>query len=243
MLRFHVRFFMSMAVLGGLLLCGCGDQTAPPGSSAPEPRAGGAEVLVMVEGEPITADELDRRLDRLVMAESGRVQNATVPTDVVRADLRSQALSQLIDRQVQLLEARKRNLTASAAQVEERVKRLQSLYASPQEFEEMVLRRLAYTIEALREDLRDDLLIEQLTRQWIEEHPVEVTEAELRDLYESRRARGQLEEGGHTLTFEEFRERLGNTAADWKAKKEYGNWVSELRSSAQVVEMGRAELP
>jgi parvulin-like peptidyl-prolyl isomerase len=148
--------------------------------------------VARVNGESIDADDF-RELYR---SELGHIlaRNPKEFTTGDRVQLGLLCLRQLIDRKILLQQARKRNLTISeqelnaaySQQMEQFVKAF-SQAGGANVTEHELLENLETTREDVREELSKALLIEKMRDDLLKEKGVRVSEAELRQLYETHK--------------------------------------------------------
>ncbi|MBE7557529.1 SurA N-terminal domain-containing protein [bacterium] len=236
MLASYQTLGFAALLLAVTALWGCSEGPAgAPAPAAPTP-AGESDLVAVVDGEPITQVELERALDQLVNEQTRSPQSATTtPRDLLRTGLRRQALDDLVERKVQILEARKQNIAVSDAEIDAFYARLEKTFASPEEHQK-VIASLRFTPQEYRRGLADDLAVRKLAEQWKAQNPVEVSDEEVAELYEKRKSLGQLTDAsGRVIPLDEVKDKLRAWMISFKQEKEYDKWVTERRSAAQVV--------
>lgn len=154
------------------------------------PSAPGPEVWAVADGKPITRSEVERQYrNRLgVTAESGdREQEWSFKLNI---------LDELINNQILLSHAAHAKVTASEAEVDDRIAQLRSPY-SDEEFQKK-LSTDGLTIEQLRSDVRDSLIINKLINKEIESR-ISVSDGEIRAFYERNKSNYSVPETEYHL--------------------------------------------
>jgi len=123
-----------------------------------------SRVVAEVNGEIVTSQELDQIL-RPLYSKYKRVFSGD-DLEKRMEDARKDAITQLIERKLVLQEAKKKNIQVDEKDVESRLKQLRSKFDSEDEFY-YALEREGMTVDQLRENLREQLLVRTLTRQEI----------------------------------------------------------------------------
>jgi peptidyl-prolyl cis-trans isomerase SurA len=158
------------AVLLALLGCivGCSHQAAP-----------GADVWAEVDGKPITRQEVERQYRNRMNAGSdagNREQELSFKLNI---------LDELISNQILLAHAAHARITASEAEVDDRIAQLHSPYTA-EEFQKKLADQ-GMTLADLRTQVRDSLVISKLTNKEIESR-ISVSAEEIKAYYEHNKA-------------------------------------------------------
>jgi parvulin-like peptidyl-prolyl isomerase len=123
-----------------------------------------SRVVAEVNGEIVTSQELDQIL-RPLYSKYKRVFSGD-DLEKRMEEARKDAITQLIERKLVLQEAKKKNIQVDEKDVESRLSQLRTKFDSEDEFY-YALEREGMTVDQLRENLREQLLVRTLTRQEI----------------------------------------------------------------------------
>jgi peptidyl-prolyl cis-trans isomerase SurA len=146
------------------------------------------DVVARVNSKEITTAELEKTYqDRINDAQQ-------LPTPEQAQALKFQLLSQMINDEILLQMASSNGLTATDAEVETKFTDLKSQYTEEQ-FQEQ-LKRQKMTAEDLKAEMRKGLTVEKLITREITQR-INVSDAEIKDLFEKNRASFNLPEGYH----------------------------------------------
>ena len=209
-------------------------------------RAG--EPVAIVNGEPITRQELDRATDlaeilfslsqqfpafaqSLLLTEEGKSFLARYERDV---------LEKLILRRIQLQEAKARGLTADEGEVAERTQdtlaQVRAYYGFTEEELAAELLSQGYTLDQFREDIahqhREKLLLDALKAAVMAE--VTVSEEEI-EAYYSKDPSRFVDDRGEVIPLEGVRDRIATTLLLAKGEAHWQNWLRQARERADVV--------
>ena len=147
-----------------------------------------AGVVAVVNGHPITADDLDRYY------RSQLQDQEHPPSDEQEQMLRLNLLREIIDRQILLQRAERLGLLAVDAEVDERYREFRAPYESEEEFRASLKPR-GLTPEDLRAEIRRTISLEKLFNQLMST-PTRPADAELRQYYDQNKARFSVAEQG-----------------------------------------------
>lgn len=205
------------------------------------------EPVALVNGEPVSREELDREtgladivffLSRqfpgfaqsLLLSEEGKALLARYERDV---------LEKIIMERIQLQEARKRGLTVDEDEVNRRTQdTLDQIYAhyglNEREFAAQLLAQ-GYTLDEYREDIarkhREKLLIAELKAALRAE--ITVSEEEIEAYYDEDPGRF-VDDNGETLPLDRVRERIAALLRLDKEEAHWQDWITRSRSEANV---------
>lgn len=145
------------------------EEAAPPGS-APGSVAGHGgvphgqgsavmadRILVRVNGDPIMASELGRRMEERIPRASGHGTLSPERLDAHRREL----LRELIRRQVVLQEARRRGVKISEAEIDREVGALKRRFPNEDAYRAAVAAQ-GLDVETIRDGLRDHLMVQKM---------------------------------------------------------------------------------
>lgn len=147
-----------------------------------------ANVVARVNGEEITEAQLEKLFESRI---SGATQS---PTPEEAQALKFQLLSQMINDEILLQMAASSGLSATDAEVETKFTDLKSQYTAEQ-FEEQ-LKQQKMTPDDIRAEMRKQLTLEKLITKEITSR-INVSDAEIKDLYEKNRESFNLPETYH----------------------------------------------
>lgn len=139
-----------------------------------------SRVVADVNGEIVTSQELDQMLRPLYAKYKRSYSGEELEKRLVEA--RKEALDQLIERKLVLQEAKKKNLQVDEKDAEARLKQIKSKFDSEEEFY-FALGKEGMTVDQLREDIHEQLLVRTLTRQEVSRSVI-VRPKEIADYYE-----------------------------------------------------------
>ena len=160
-----------------LLLCSCSSNTNVS-----------EDIVARVNGKEITAADLDKQYQ-------GRIAGAPQqPTPEESQALKFQLLTQMVNDEILLQMAAASGLNATDAEVETKFTDLKSQY-SEEQFQEM-LKAQKVKPEDIKADMRKSLTLEKLVTKEITSR-VNVSDAEIKDVYEKNKESFNLPEGYH----------------------------------------------
>lgn len=133
------------------------------------------EVLARVNGVPVTKTDFDRLIRNIELGKG------PIPAER-RDEVMRRALDQLVTYTVLTQEAKARNVTVTDAELEARIKKMQSQFPSEPEFIKALEARNT-TLERLRADARIDMVIGKMMEAEVAAGPPP-TDAELREFYD-----------------------------------------------------------
>src|SRR4029079_12081157 len=169
-----------------------GVAATPTSSAAPTPTAGAAaapaapaaaqpvpaqlpEVLAKVNGQPV------RKTDFEMMIRDMELGQGPIPADR-RDEVIRGTLDRLITFTVLSQEAKNRKVTATDAEVEDRLKQMQGQFPNEEAFKKALGER-SMTLDRLRADTRDNLLISKMVDAEVSTTPG-ASDAEAKEFYE-----------------------------------------------------------
>lgn len=147
-----------------------------------------ADVVARVNGKEITSADLEKLFESRI---SGAPQR---PTPEEAQALRFQLLSQMINDEILLQMAASNGLNATDAEVETKFTDLKSQYTDEQ-FQEL-LKQQKVTPEDIKAEMRKSLTLEKLITKEITSR-INVSDAEIKDLYEKNKESFNLPESYH----------------------------------------------
>jgi parvulin-like peptidyl-prolyl isomerase len=138
-----------------------------------------SRVVAEVNGDIITSQELDQII-RPLYAKYKSVYSGEELEKRVRA-ARKNAIDQLIERKLVLQEAKKKNIQVDVKDVETKLGQIKSKFDSDEEFY-YALEKEGMTVDQLRENINEQLLVRTLTRQEVT-RSISVSPKEVDDYY------------------------------------------------------------
>jgi peptidyl-prolyl cis-trans isomerase C len=135
-------------------------------------------VIARVNGTALTSRDLDTELDRLVPRSTF---HGGIPK-VKRDEYRDKALQNLIDHQLQYLDAVAKGMKPDKKQIKARMEKIRDRFGSKKEFKK-ALEQMGVTEDDLRAMVSRDILIQAVTAKTVDE-PAQVNDAELRQYYD-----------------------------------------------------------
>jgi peptidyl-prolyl cis-trans isomerase SurA len=146
------------------------------------------DVVARVNGKEITTAELEK-------AYQGRINGAQqLPTPEEAQALKFQLITQMINDEILLQMASSSGLTATDAEVETKFADLKS-QGTEEQFQEM-LKSQKMTADDIKTEMRKGLTVEKLISKEITQR-INVSDAEIKDLFEKNKASFNLPEGYH----------------------------------------------
>jgi|GEM_PF-1561384 len=182
--------------------------------------------VAMVNGTPIARGEYETNV--LTIAENARAQGADLSDETLRAEIKKQALSNLIDTALLLQSATAANISVDDDAVNAQFDSVASEFGG----KDTLLAQVAsyrVTEDSLRSDIRDQLIIDAFLKQQVADATLEITEEEIEDFY------GTLENG--TDTPPELDSVRSQIEAQLRLQKEQAfvqKLIEELRSEAEI---------
>jgi hypothetical protein len=189
-------------------------------------------VVAVVDGQEIT--EYDLRVSTQQQAAAAAAQGIDPSNPEVQANIRTQALTLLINTELLKNEAYERGLSVGDGEAMERYDELVTQVGG----EEILRERMSsfgVTEEMLQQDIRDELLIQQLIDQLFADTEIEVTTEESQAVYENA--------GGVAAGLPPFAEVEPQIVAQITATKEQAivnEFVESLRAEAAIEIMTEA---
>ena len=157
--------------------------------AAPEPAkpmpAQLPDILARVNGEAVTKAEFDRLIKNLELG------SGPIPADR-RDEILRGALDQLITYTALLQEARSRNISATEAEVDQRLKEMQGQFPNEEAFKKALADR-SMTLQRLKDDTRVDTVIGKMIDAEVASLPA-ATDAAVREFYDKNQDKFQQDE-------------------------------------------------
>jgi peptidyl-prolyl cis-trans isomerase SurA len=183
-------------------------------------------VVAVVDGEEITEYDLSVSIEQQAAAAAAQGIDPTDP--VVAENIRTQALTLLVNTELLKNEAFSRGLSVSDTDAMERYDELVAEVGGEEVLRER-MGEFGVTEEILQRDIRDELLIQQLVDQLFENNEITVTTEEAREVYENA---GGAEAG--LPPFGEVQPQIVDQITVTKEQELVNGFVEELRSAADI---------
>lgn len=184
----------------------------------------GDAAVATVNGNDITASELNERVEQALSQTSQEV------SDQQRQQLRQQTLRNLVNRELLLQEAQSAGISVSDDQVQQRVQQVQNQLGTSTSFQDALDQR-GLTEDAFRQQLRDQLTIQQLLEQNVNTDNISVSDEEVQQLY-TQLSQGQ--QGDNIPALEQVRPQLENRVRQQKTSQQQQQYLQQLRNNADV---------
>lgn len=189
------------------------------------------DVIAIVNGEKIERAEFDAYFQQVkTMYEQQGVDLEGEEMREVREGVKEQILDEIIGRRLLLQKAEEQGLIASEEEVQEEYS-----YLEAQVGEEVLkeqLSRMGMTVEDLKDDIEQQILLDKFIAQYKEEHldedELKITEEEVRDLYD------QYSEQYDMPEFEEVEAQLKAELQRQKEGQVVANIMQQLREEGEV---------
>ena len=154
-------------------------KAATPGANSPAPAAPVSGNVADVNGEKITAAELNRRVEALRASEPSLQSNTPAATAALK-QVRAQMLDDLVTIKLLGQEARRRKIVAPAKDVDDSIGQLKTQFKDEAEFNKW-LGESGVTQTDVRKRIGDELAMDELTKQITSD--VTVSDADIAAFY------------------------------------------------------------
>ncbi|MFB4164200.1 SurA N-terminal domain-containing protein [Alteribacillus sp. JSM 102045] len=191
------------------------------------------DVVAEVNGEEISKDEFESVYVSTLNTYAMQGMNIEEQDDdgEMEKQIQEQTVEQLIGQELLIQEADKRELTASDEEVEEELTSLKEQFGSDEEFKQ-ALESENLSEEELQSDIEKQVKVEKLVED--EAGNIEVSEDELKEMYEQMSQAQGGEDGEEGPSFEEMKPQLEEQMKQQKEGEEIQKLVEELRESGDV---------
>ncbi len=202
-------------------------QQAQPESS-PAKEYEGSEVLAAVDGEEISASEVEPIVEQQMqgMQQQGRQVNAQM-----EQMLRKRVLDNVIKNKLIIQEAKDRNIEVSKEEVEQTYQEQARMLGGESNLNQR-LSQAGVSGDEFREQIRQKAVVDKLKEEVAPE--AEVTEEEARKFYEDNKEMFRSPQGGEPHEFDEVKDQLMQQLEQRKANQAFGGFVEKLRNDADV---------
>jgi foldase protein PrsA len=181
-------------------------------------------VVATVNGLTITRGELDEKVNQVRLS---------VPPEMLGANLEKDVLDQMVSLKLLLARASERGLTEAAtdARIDTEIAKLVEI-AGGQEMFEQRLTGFGLTMEQLRENMKNDIMIRALVDAETNIEEITVTDEELKAAYDLAYPPG----GQDNPSFEEVGELFRAQLIDQKGKAIVDAYIQDVRKDATIEE-------
>lgn len=192
-------------------------------------RQAALAVVATVNGEEIIGRDLTTSVDQF--SQAAIAQGVDVSNPQFKDAVREQSLEVLINTELLKQEATERGISVSDADIDARIETLETDLGGADVLDERIA-ELGIDRERLKEDVRDEIVIQTLLEQIFAEAEVAVTEEEVEAVYESA---GGAEAGLPAL--EEVRPQVEAQIQASKEQEAIDNFIDSLRQEADIETM------
>lgn len=182
--------------------------------------------VATVNGVEIKGADLTTSINQIVA--TAQLQGIDTSDEQVQNEIQAQAVEMLINTELLKQEADDRGIEITAADVQSRIDLLITEIGSEDALNER-MSTLGIDAETLRRDVKSELMIQALLDEVFAEEAIEITEAEIAEVYESA--------GGADADLPALEEVRAQVEAQIQASKEQqivDSFVTELRTDAEV---------
>lgn len=159
--------------------------------------------VATVNGEKISVSKFNRAMEGYKRQMPFPMDDKTPEGQRYRLIMQKNVIDQLCEIQVILSEAKKRNVTVTAAEIDEKLATVKKNFPDDAKFQE-ALKQYGISVNDLKDQIRDGMTIEKL--QGVIAKDVKLTDAELKDYYTKNIAqfkKGEEVSASHILVKEE----------------------------------------
>ncbi|WP_158736418.1 SurA N-terminal domain-containing protein [Alteribacillus sp. YIM 98480] len=210
------------------------NEEAPEEQEMPDPDLEDIpDVVAEVNGEEISKDEFESVYVSTLNTYAMQGMNIEEQDDggEMKQQIQEQTVEQLIGQELLVQEANNRELSASQDEVEAELSSLKERFGSDEEFQQ-ALESENLSEDDLQSDIEKQVKVEKLVED--EAGEIEVSEDELREMYEQMSQAQDGEEGEDSPSFEEMKPQLEEQMVQQKEGEEIQKLVEELRESGDV---------
>ncbi|KNZ68901.1 PpiC-type peptidyl-prolyl cis-trans isomerase [Thermincola ferriacetica] len=199
----------------------------------------GAKTVAEVNGEKITQEQLDKRVNKMKLAyeQQGASFEGEQGKQMLEA-IKKQTLDQMIDQLLIKQAAEKEGVAPSDAEVQKRFDEIKKRFKSEKEFED-ALKNYNYTEEELKEYIAQQAMTDALFQKVTKD--VKVTEEDMKKYYEERKDSFKEPEkikARHILIkFDTANEKVGRKEEE--AKKMAEELIAKLNNGADFAELAK----
>lgn len=210
-------WFVPLVILLGLALVACGDKEANDQSG---------QAVAIVNGTEISKQELDKHVSQLKLSYTQLgITFEGKEGESMLEELEREVLQALIDQELLLQAAESEGYQVDSEEVEQAIEEIKSQFANETEFEE-TLESVGFTLETLRQEVAQELLINQFLGDQIGQ--VEISPEEAEEAYLSYE-----EETGEKL--DEETKQMINQQLIWQKEGELKEeLVERLRNESDI---------
>lgn len=200
-------------LLIGLLLAGC--------------SASGDNKVATVNGQNITADELDRQV-QLIKASYEQHQ-----MEWNEEEMQTLILEHMIDQTLLRQEAEKDGMAPSDAEVQENIETVKGQFPSEEEFNQ-VLEYQNMSVADLKVDIYNEISVNRYLDENIESQDIVVSDQEVIDYYEQFKASVEAQGQDQVVSIEEVRPQIEEMLIAEKLEVATSAIIQELRANGEI---------
>jgi len=191
------------------------------------------EVAATVNGENITMDEYQSRLETLMLSyEQQGADFEGEEGEEMKAQVEQMAIQNLIQQKAFMQKAEEKNSIATQEQLDGEIEQIKTQFESEEKFQE-ALENNQLTENEFESMLKFDLTMANYMEENVEE--VEVTESEVQEAYESYAQQMQgMEEGAQVPKLEELRPDLEEMLKGQKQQEQMTQIMEEIMENSDI---------
>lgn len=214
-------------VLGAIFwFMGQGERSFAPNSQQAAVGAAYPDVVAVVNGEEVPKEELVESVINVQQQAQG--QGMDVTTEGVQQMVQEQALTGLINTKLLIQAAEEAGVTVSEAQVDSELAQIEAQLGGEAALEAR-MNELGLEIADVRQDIAEQLLIDQYLTTETDAATVTVPEEEVRAFYDQLAANGQ-----ELPSFEELAPQIEAQLNAQGQQEIVANLIEELRTAAEI---------
>ncbi len=192
------------------------------------------EVVAVVNGEKLYKAEVDENTERIIQI--AKLQGQPAETEEALAALANMSLGIMIDNMILIDAAEEAGYSVSDDEIETRYQEEVALYDSEEVFVEQ-LGTINLTVEELKENMHDELLVKKYFDAEIEDANLGVTQEEVEARYDAYVEANSENEQIEIQPLEVLQDDIEDVIAVEKERIFIEELVDELKSDAEIEEM------
>lgn len=202
--------------------------TAVVGLSTGHAQSDKSRIAIKVNGETVKQSELEKSIDRTyqrMKQRYGKKLKGKKMKNRLRQRIRKQIIQQRVDRLVLKTKAKESGISVSEEDVNKRIKSATKRFGSKKKFEQ-ILQKQGLTLEKFRQQVRDQLLVQNFVKSKI--GTVSVSDKRARQYYEKNKKRFKKR------SYKQLKPRIKQALKQRKKKKKRQKLVNRLRKKSEV---------
>ncbi|MBU6431497.1 MAG: SurA N-terminal domain-containing protein [Patescibacteria group bacterium] len=186
----------------------------------------GGNAAAVVNGESITRDDLDFRIDKT--KEILQLQGVNLADEKTLSEVKKQVLNDMISEKILLQAANKAGLAASDADVQTAFDRLAAKFKTKEDFQkELTSRKL--TEKEIKEDIAKQIILNKYIEQNVDMKSLSATDEEINNLYKNYGAKQK-----NMPKLEEIKTQLANEVKQQKSRNTILELIDKLKKGADI---------